>query len=240
MGYPYKILILLQNEQTSKGHDLLQLRGDYRNVKENLERREREIIQLRHEAEDRETEIDRLHSEMKEMNEKIQEANEAANNRKEKDKQETERLKAEVKELREELSEVAMSEYEGIECGRSLRNFKEDKIKIEISEEDIEIQRLNGELVDLSLHSCPDMERLQKELEVKRKDFELERLTWAQEKEKVLRYQRQLQLSYVQMFRRTKNLENEVESLNIELELCNKNGAKKQISNIELAHTVEL
>lgn len=179
---------------------------------------------------------------MKILNNKLDEVNEAANTRQEKGLKETERLKAEIKELREELSEVAMSEYEGIESGRSLRNFKiEDgrNLKIEITQEDLEIQRLNGELLDLSLHSCPDVERLQRELEIKRKDFELERLTWAQEKEKVLRYQRQLQLSYVQMFRRTRNLETEIESLNLELEMCNKDGAKKMPS-IELAHTVEL
>jgi hypothetical protein len=91
------------------------------------------------------------------------------------------------------------------------------------------------------------VERLREELSEERREFEQERITWAQEKEKVLRYQRQLQLNYVQMFRRTKSLEAEVESLTLELELETKTGrgtinhtAKKQLPAIDMGHTIEL
>lgn len=67
-------------------------------------------------------------------------------------------------------------------------------------------------------------------MEVRRLRDELaaERATWAEEKERVLRYQRQLQLNYVQMFRRTRSLEAEVESLTMELELETKANKHKK------------
>jgi hypothetical protein len=101
---------------------------------------------------------------------------------------------------------------------------------------------MNG---DLCLRK--EVDRLREELLEERNDFEQERVTWAQEKEKVLRYQRQLQLNYVQMFRRTRTLEAEVESLTLELELETKTGrsktnhpGKKQLPAIDMAHTIEL
>lgn len=117
---------------------------------------------------------------------------------------------------------MSLNEYGGAEPGRSQR----------ISPEDIEIQRLTE-------CSCPSLEQLKEEIEVKTKDFENERLIWAQEKEKVLRYQRQLQMNYVQMYRRTRALEAEVESLTIELEL-DKTGVKKQLPTGDLTQTIEL
>jgi len=44
--------------------------------------------------------------------------------------------------------------------------------------------------------------------------FETEKAHWLDEKEKVIRYQKQLQLNYVQMYKRNKTLEAEIESLN--------------------------
>lgn len=124
--------------------------------------------------------------------------------------EEPERLRKEIDELREELSEVSMSEYEGLEAGRAPRT-----------------QRLQA------------LDELRRELDQRQGDFEKERVVWAQEKEKVLRYQRQLQMNYVQMYRRTRSLEAEVESLSIELEL-DKSGMKTLRTNNELNQTIEL
>jgi hypothetical protein len=48
--------------------------------------------------------------------------------------------------------------------------------------------------------------------------LETERLQWLEEKNKVIRYQKQLQLNYVQMQRKNTALEAEVEQLTLELE----------------------
>ncbi|XP_065221423.1 leucine zipper putative tumor suppressor 2 homolog isoform X2 [Planococcus citri] len=67
-----------------------------------------------------------------------------------------------------------------------------------------------------------------------RNSWEQERSTWVTEKEKVLCYQKQLQLSYIEMFRRNKTLEAEIENLAIELHLNNnsKSHRKKSLQNI--------
>lgn len=148
-------------------------------------------------------------------------------------KTEIERLKTEIKELRQELSDVSLSGYEGIECGRTMRGIydvcKSNEYHWNSSDstlEDAEVQRLNGELPDTCGESCPAsavVERLKCDLEAKESQFNNERRNWSEEKDKVLRYQKQLQLNYVQMFRKSRTLEAEVDGLRLELELCNKN-----------------
>lgn len=48
--------------------------------------------------------------------------------------------------------------------------------------------------------------------------FEDERRSWEEEKEKVIRYQKQLQQNYVQMYRRNRQLEGALRDLSMELE----------------------
>ncbi|XP_035795346.1 uncharacterized protein LOC118468552 isoform X2 [Anopheles albimanus] len=57
------------------------------------------------------------------------------------------------------------------------------------------------------------VERLNRELQSCRASFEQERLKWADEKEKVLVYQRQLQKNYVEMCKRTQLLEQKLKNL---------------------------
>ncbi|XP_045424556.1 leucine zipper putative tumor suppressor 2 isoform X2 [Lemur catta] len=69
------------------------------------------------------------------------------------------------------------------------------------------------------------VERLRVELqqerqrgEEQRDSFEGERLAWQAEKEQVIRYQKQLQHNYIQMYRRNRQLEQELQQLSLELE----------------------
>lgn len=147
--------------------------------------------------------------------------------------EETERLRAEIKELREELSDMSLNDYSGVEPGRTQRL---QLLAQEESLEDLEIQKLNSQASHENIYYSSELEKLRNELEIRSKQFETERITWAQEKEKVLRYQRQLQMNYVQMFRKTRALEAEIESLTLELEL-DKTGLKK---SLDLSQTIEL
>ena len=61
------------------------------------------------------------------------------------------------------------------------------------------------------LNSLSSLSRQHEELKAL---FESERSHWLDEKEKVIRYQKQLQLNYVQMYKRNKVLESEMEALN--------------------------
>ncbi len=48
---------------------------------------------------------------------------------------------------------------------------------------------------------------------MEKENFEMETANWLSEKEKVIRYQKQLQLNYVSMYKRNKSLESEMEQL---------------------------
>lgn len=63
-----------------------------------------------------------------------------------------------------------------------------------------------------------EMDKIKLELLVNKEEFEKEKEQWLEEKNKVIMYQKQLQLNYVQMFRKNKVLEAEVEQLTLELE----------------------
>ncbi|KAJ7327260.1 hypothetical protein JRQ81_017019 [Phrynocephalus forsythii] len=65
-----------------------------------------------------------------------------------------------------------------------------------------------------------EVERLQAELKAERQqreqqvaDFEGERRTWQEEKEKVIKYQKQLQLNYVEMYQKNQMLEHKVNEM---------------------------
>uniref|UniRef100_T1D9M5 ProSAP-interacting protein 1 n=1 Tax=Crotalus horridus TaxID=35024 RepID=T1D9M5_CROHD len=65
-----------------------------------------------------------------------------------------------------------------------------------------------------------EVERLQGELKAERQlreqqivDFEEERCTWQEEKEKVIKYQKQLQLNYVEMYQKNQLLEHKVNEM---------------------------
>ncbi|XP_073338622.1 leucine zipper putative tumor suppressor 2a [Pagrus major] len=83
-------------------------------------------------------------------------------------------------------------------------------------------QRQNAETV-LGLRQ--QMDRLKAELMYERRTseehlsrFEDERRVWQEEKEKVIRYQKQLQQNYIQMYRRNRDLERVMRELSLELE----------------------
>ncbi|XP_072932530.1 uncharacterized protein [Epargyreus clarus] len=222
-----------QNEQTAKGHEYLTLKADCRQLREALDKKEKEIMRLRAESDEKEKSVNRLQSEVDRLSNDLMESVSDLTKTKESSRNEIEKLKTELKELRQELSDVSLSGYEGIECGRTMRGIydvcKTNEYHWSSSDsalEDAEVQRLNGELPDPCNGPCPAtavVERLKCELESKETQFNNERRKWSEEKDKVLRYQKQLQLNYVQMFKRTRTLEAEVDGLRLELELCNKN-----------------
>ncbi|XP_011486669.1 leucine zipper putative tumor suppressor 2 isoform X2 [Oryzias latipes] len=57
-----------------------------------------------------------------------------------------------------------------------------------------------------------------KKVEQQAASFEQERRIWQEEKDKVIRYQKQLQENYVQMYRRNRELEQQLQELSLELE----------------------
>ena len=79
---------------------------------------------------------------------------------------------------------------------------------------DQQIDVLNNDLEQLALA----VKELKNEASETKEIFETEKAHWLDEKEKVIRYQKQLQLNYVQMYKRNKTLEAEIETLNKSIE----------------------
>ncbi|KAK7109336.1 leucine zipper putative tumor suppressor 2 homolog [Littorina saxatilis] len=77
-------------------------------------------------------------------------------------------------------------------------------------------REISDEEYTLSLER--QIDTLREQLQAMEATVETERLQWLEEKNKVIRYQKQLQLNYVQMQRKNTALEAEVEQLTMELE----------------------
>ncbi|XP_076372053.1 leucine zipper putative tumor suppressor 2 homolog isoform X2 [Tachypleus tridentatus] len=71
------------------------------------------------------------------------------------------------------------------------------------------MEELKKETETLSL----ELSLTKRKLETTKEGIEEERMQWLEEKEKVIEYQKQLQLNYIQMYRRNKRLESELEKL---------------------------
>ncbi|CAG5903951.1 unnamed protein product [Menidia menidia] len=89
------------------------------------------------------------------------------------------------------------------------------------------------------------MDRMKSELAFERQRveqqagcFEEERKIWQEEKDKVIRYQKQLQQNYVQMYRRNRELEQHLQELSLELESREEDeGSGNEINFDEIAAT---
>ncbi|KAK4882740.1 hypothetical protein RN001_006059 [Aquatica leii] len=198
-----------QNDQTSKGHELLQLRNENKDVREQFDISKVESATLRRALTAKDVQISTL-------------------------KQEIQKLENYSKIELKTTDNETDSKYDNDQLKKDAeRIYCLVKTKEEEAQELINMLSLksNG-------NNCVQVNKLKEQMEIRRQDFEKERFIWAQEKEKVLKYQRQLQINYIQMYRRSKALESEVESLTAELDL--KKSTKNKLSTVEITHTIEL
>lgn len=238
-----KYLIKFQNGQTTKGHELLQLRNDYRETREKLNNREEEIIDLRRSQTEKDNEIEKLKNQIKRLS-----------------LQSTTDVKLMMDTINNTntpaIIQNDLNNFNSIHSTFTNFNIKDSPLYNSLvsegndnnnrendiddfnkeTDEDIEVRSINSNLIN---HNCKEVEKLKDELELRKRDFEKEKVVWAQEKEKVLKYQRQLQMNYVQMYRKTRTLENEIENLRIEMDM---KGVTLTLvkNNAELNQTIEL
>ncbi|XP_038816725.1 leucine zipper putative tumor suppressor 2 homolog [Salvelinus namaycush] len=111
---------------------------------------------------------------------------------------------------------------EGLSPSVGYRDAEEGRLGWGGESDETKAQRQSAEAV-LGLRQ--QVERLRAELMYERRSseeqlggFEEERRVWQQEKEKVIRYQKQLQQNYIQMYRRNRDLERVMRELSLELE----------------------
>uniref|UniRef100_A0A8D2NIY5 Leucine zipper tumor suppressor 2 n=1 Tax=Zosterops lateralis melanops TaxID=1220523 RepID=A0A8D2NIY5_ZOSLA len=95
-------------------------------------------------------------------------------------------------------------------------------LKQQLKEAQAELAQRGAELLGLRAQ-LRELERLRAEVALERRRgqeqrdaFEQERGTWQGEKERVIRYQKQLQYSYIQMYRRNRRLEQRLQQLRLQ------------------------
>ena len=119
---------------------------------------------------------------------------------------ECEDLKADNKVMQDEIINLqTLLDLDNEEC-----KLKEISAQKEvIIDRDKTIEELQRSLKEADI----SQQILAGEVEQFKQNFEVEKANWLDEKEKVIRYQKQLQLNYVQMYKRNKTLESEVDQL---------------------------
>ena len=119
---------------------------------------------------------------------------------------ECEELKSENKLMQDEIINLqSLLDLDNEEC-----KLKEISVQKEvIIDRDKTIEDLQRSLKEADINN----QILKEEVEQFKENFEVEKANWLDEKEKVIRYQKQLQLNYVQMYKRNKTLESEVDQL---------------------------
>lgn len=198
----------LQAELSQRVGEVVTLRGQLREVRAELQNSQSQLQEAHTHAHTRalelevsENELQRRKSENELLREKMSHLEEEAM-----------RLRQALNEYAEAPPLMQESGYRGgarggasIEEQRLGSDSEEAKGQRESSRQQVE--RLKGELA-----------RQKQLVEDQAATFENERHCWEEEKDKVIRYQKQLQQNYVQMYRRNRELEAALRELSLELE----------------------
>ncbi|XP_054454974.1 leucine zipper putative tumor suppressor 2 homolog [Anoplopoma fimbria] len=159
-------------------------------------------------------------------------------------KSEVELLREKVGRLDVELSHLRDALANQGPGNRQCQVFQEAEERLLAYESDeAKAQRQSGAEALQSMKAQMDRMRAELAFERQRADqqtggFEEERKIWQEEKDKVIRYQKQLQQNYVQMYRRNRELEQMLQELSQELESREEDeGSGNEINFDEIAAT---
>ncbi|XP_030630752.1 leucine zipper putative tumor suppressor 2 homolog [Chanos chanos] len=216
-------------EVCQKSGEISLLKQQLKDLQADLAQRVGEVVALRGQLREARNELQNCQSQ-------LQEAHTASRTRTlelEVCENELQRRKSENELLREKLSRVeeesnrlreALSSYDEVphshkhESGLSPSYCGGEDLRVVKESDEVTGQRQGGD-------PRQQVEHLRAELSAERQHaaeqaarFEDERRSWEEEKDKVIRYQKQLQQNYVQMYRRNRELERELRELSLELE----------------------
>uniref|UniRef100_UPI00398F2B82 leucine zipper putative tumor suppressor 2a n=1 Tax=Pristiophorus japonicus TaxID=55135 RepID=UPI00398F2B82 len=191
-----------QADLSMKGNEIVSLKAQLREIRAELQDHEDEIHEFR----------DSVHTKTLEL--------EVCENELQRKKNEAELLREKVGKLEQETTGLrealgntrhAMGPYQ--EREDPFLMYESDEAKVQRQNADNQ-QGLRQQVEKLRAELMYERRRSENQLE----NFEVERRTWQGEKEKVIRYQKQLQHNYIQMYRRNRELEREMRQLSLELE----------------------
>ncbi|XP_054247627.1 leucine zipper putative tumor suppressor 3 [Indicator indicator] len=190
-----------QADVSQKLNEIVGLRTQLKEGKNFLREKEEQILTLKDSYSSKSVNLEICESELQRKMSEVQVLREKLNH-----------CELEVSSLKRTLASMGPPAPFGGDPGEKLRDplaCESDEAKMQRQSEDSvnalrkEVERLQAEL---------KLERQQREQQVM--DFEEERRTWQEEKEKVIKYQKQLQLNYVEMYQKNQLLEHKVNEMN--------------------------
>uniref|UniRef100_A0A8C5R7J7 Leucine zipper putative tumor suppressor 2 homolog n=1 Tax=Leptobrachium leishanense TaxID=445787 RepID=A0A8C5R7J7_9ANUR len=192
-----------QAEVGQKANEILLLRSQLRETRSDLQLSEEHVQELQ----------DTAHTKTLEL--------EVCENELQRKKNEAELLREKASKLDQEVVSLRETAVANLRHGLCHCQDKEDPFLVYESDE-AKAQRQNADnLQNLQQY----VERLREALLGERRrnqdqvdNFEEERRIWQEEKEKVIRYQKQLQHNYIQMYQQNRELERDIKQLTLELE----------------------
>lgn len=160
-------------------------------------------------------------------------------------KSEAELLREKVGRLEGELAHLRDALANQGPGNRQCQVFQEDQEEHLLAYESDEAKAQRQSSTEALQNMKVQMDRMQTELTFERQraeqqtgSFEEERRIWQEEKDKVIRYQKQLQQNYVQMYRRNRELEQLLQELSQELDSREEDeGSGNEINFDEIAAT---
>ncbi|KAM4637070.1 leucine zipper putative tumor suppressor 2 isoform 1-T3 [Discoglossus pictus] len=192
-----------QAELAQKANEVLLLRSQLRETRSDLQVSEEQVQELQ----------DTAHTKTLEL--------EVCENELQRKKNEAELLREKASKLDQDVASLREAAVANLRHGLCHCQEKEDPFLLYESDE-AKAQRQNADTLQ---GLKQQVERLREELIYERRrtedqteHFEEERQIWQEEKEKVIRYQKQLQHNYIQMYRQNRELERDIKQLTLELE----------------------
>ncbi|XP_070707953.1 leucine zipper putative tumor suppressor 2 homolog [Pempheris klunzingeri] len=147
------------------------------------------------------------------------------------------RLEAELSHLRDALANQATGNRQCQvfqEAEEQLLAYESDEAKAQRQSSSEALQNMKVQMDRMKAELVFERQRAEQQMG----SFEEERRIWQEEKDKVIRYQKQLQQNYVQMYRRNRELEQLLQELSHELESREEDeGSGNEINFDEIAAT---
>ncbi|XP_015243691.1 PREDICTED: leucine zipper putative tumor suppressor 2 isoform X2 [Cyprinodon variegatus] len=234
-------------EVCQKSGEISLLKQQLKEVQSELSQRVGEIVSLRGQLRETRGELTNTQVLLQEAHGTVRTRTmelEVCENELQRRKSESELLREKVGRLEGELAHLRDTLANQGAGNRQCQIFQEAEEHLLAYESDeAKAQRQSG--ADALQNMKVQMDGLKSELAFERKKveqqaggFEEERRIWQEEKDKVIRYQKQLQENYVQMYRRNRELEQMLQELSLELESREEDeGSGNEINFDEIAAT---
>ncbi|KAM5193569.1 leucine zipper putative tumor suppressor 3 [Mantella aurantiaca] len=184
-----------QSDVSQKLNEIVGLRSQLKEAKSFLREKEEQIASIKDSYSSKSVSLEICENEMQRKQNESQQM-----------KEKLSQCEQEITDLKETLTNLGQNPY-ALDLN--------DKIRDTLCESDEAKMKRQSEDIVVSLKK--DIEKLQLELALEKQqrdqlalDFEEERRTWQEEKEKVIKYQKQLQLNYVEMYQKNQQLEQRI------------------------------